>query len=125
LWEGAADCTACQAHAVTLWPNGPARVSLKPDSHYTAQLEMDAAGDPDRSVFRFVSGSWELPSHSFDCHPEHDVMVRSLYTNRVRPPTGGDTLWLRVSILSSTDGTGIELLLDTQAYAVDWVGTPP
>jgi hypothetical protein len=74
LWQGEADCTACQAQAVTLWPNGPAGLTLKMNSVYTAQLELDAPGDPDRCVFQFASGTWDLPSRGFFCPLEQPVM---------------------------------------------------
>lgn len=121
LWEGQPDCSACQAQAVTLWPNGSPRVSLRPNSVYTAELELDTSGDPDRCIFRFVSGSWELPSHTFDCDPEQDVMRRVISTRRFSPSSGPDRLSVRVDVLSLTDRRGIELLLDSQRYEVDWV----
>jgi hypothetical protein len=121
LWEGPADCGVCRATAVTLWPNGPTRVSLRADSVYTAQLELDAVGGSDRCIFRFIGGSWELPTHEFHCDPEQDVMWRSLSTRRFSVPPGPDTLGLRVSVLSSSERTGIQLLLDQQRYEVDWI----
>lgn len=120
LWEGDADCTACQARAITLWPNGPAGLTLRENSVYTAQLELDVAGDPDRCIFKFVSGSWDLPSHTFLCDPEQPVMRRTLNTRRFSFPSDGDTLWIRVDVLSRSEQKRIELLLDSQRYDVTW-----
>ena len=121
LWEGDAGCTACQARAITLWPGRPAGVTLREDSVYTAQLELDVSGDPDRCVFKFVSGTWELPSHTFLCDPEQPVMRRPLNTRRFSFPSGGDALWIRVDVLSRSEQKRIELLLDTHRYDVTWV----
>lgn len=123
LWEGAAECTVCQARAVTLWPDGPARVSLRKNAIYTAQLDMDTPGDPDRCILKFVSGTWYLPDHSFDCDTEQDVIRRSISTQRTGFYTGPDTLSIGVSVYSKSDpfGTGLQRLLDEQKYEVDWV----
>lgn len=121
LWHGDADCTACQAQAVTLWPAGPTSVTLTPDSVYTAQLELDVPGDPDRCIFQFVSGSWELPSHEFRCDFERSVMTRTLSTRRYSFPPNGDSLWIRVDVLSYSERKQIELLLDGQRHGVTWI----
>jgi hypothetical protein len=121
LWQGTADCTTCRAGAITLWPNGPAGVTLKVNSTYTAELELEFPRDPDRCIFRFVSGTWELPSHDFVCDPENDVMRRTLGTSRFSMPSGGDVLWVRVDVLSFSERRQLELILDTQRYDVTWI----
>jgi hypothetical protein len=125
LWEGQPDCGECQARAVTLWPDPPPRITLRRDSTYTAQLEMQPSGDSDACIYKFVSNTWSLPQiPSFDCTPEQEVMRRSFSTRRDPvPPRDPDLLFLRVDRLciSRPFGGCDGVTLLEQQYPVDWM----
>jgi len=123
IWEGAADCEACEATAIDLRAYTGIDMPLHRDSTYTVEVLLDLGDHEDRCIYKITSQTWiriDFP-REFNCLLPEERMTSTFSTSRdpYAPPADTDRLWVDVREYDVTTRQRLQVLF-RRTYTIEW-----